>query len=937
MPPLFIEAPANFYLGRQYDPGTGKVTSNVVYYDARDLTTHAVVVGMTGSGKTGLCISLLEEAILDGIPAIVVDPKGDITNLLLNFPELRPEDFQPWVNVDDARRAGMEVNTFAADVAHRWREGLASWGIVPDRMRWLKHVAQYSIYTPGSDAGLPVSILASLRAPHDGWEGNEENHREMINGIVTALLALVGRNAQPLQDKEHVLVSNIFEHAWRQGRNLTLEDIILQVQRPPFNRLGVFPIDEYISERQRGKLAMELNSIVAAPSFQSWLNGEPMDIHRLLYTADGTPRVSILYTAHLTEVERQFVITLLLENALSWMRTQSGTTSLRALLYIDEMFGYFPPHPRNPPTKEPLLRLLKQARAFGLGLILATQNPGDLDYKGLTNAGTWFIGRLQTDNDKQRIMTGLEALADVQTGLSLREAERLIADIPPRVFLMHNVHDKSGPVMLHTRWAISYLRGPLTRQQIGILMSAQRGALMRQFGAPMPTQTFQPPERTQPPLQQQPPAAPVGFAAAQSAAGAGAWWHDTPQPPGAPPPPTSLPDMPPGLPEMPSAPPQQSYPQYGQPQPSSGDYREFSTQPPYQPPQTVSQPVPPPQPRRTTTLNGFSENPPPLSAAVAQYFLPVALNADQAVADWARRTNFAVTSMGGARLAYSPALLAQATVRFQDKRTQVYTARIFAYLVPDIDRAGIIHWEDHQVAGFDTRQLSSAPMGEPLYGDLPPGLTDARRLTGLRRELGDALYAIAKLKIPFNSALNLYGNPDSDFSQFRAQLQQTARERRDAEIDTITKKYETQLDRLDEQKRRKATRLQAEKREQAQRKREELFTTGEAVLGLLRGRTTYTLSRMSRATVQKTISKGEIDVIAQDIGTIEDQEQALVAEFESAVRAVNEKWAKVATTVEEHVLTPFKKDISVDIFGIGWTPYWFMDIGGQPVLLPALG
>ncbi|PJF27299.1 MAG: hypothetical protein CUN53_04590, partial [Phototrophicales bacterium] len=865
--------------------------------------------------------------ILDGIPAIIIDPKGDITNLLLNFPDLRPEDFQPWVNIDDARRAGMEVDTYAADVAHRWREGLASWGIVPDRMRWLKQVAKFSIYTPGSESGLPVSILASLRAPRDGWEGSEETNREMINGIVTALLALVGRNAQPLQDKEHVLISNIFEHAWRQGRDLTLEDIILQVQRPPFNRLGVFPIDEYISERQRSKLAMELNSIVAAPSFQSWLNGDPMDIHRLLYAPNGSPRVSIFYTAHLSETERQFVITLILENALGWMRMQSGTTSLRALLYIDEMFGYFPPHPRNPPTKEPLLRLLKQARAFGLGLILATQNPGDLDYKGLTNAGTWFIGRLQTDNDKQRIMTGLEALADVQSGLSLKEAERLIADIPPRVFLMHNVHDKSGPVMLHTRWAMSYLRGPLTRQQINILMSAQRSAMMRQFGAPAQpmSQVPPPPQSTIAP----PPAAPVGFAAAQSAASAGAWWQETPQTFGAPPPPPTLPDLLPNLPEMPAA------PQYGQPQPYSAGSQDLET---FQPVQPVSQPsAPPPQTRRSSAPNGFSEVAPPISSAIAQYFLPIALSAEQAVADWARRTNFAVTSMVGARLAYTPALLAQATVRFQDKRTQVYTARTYAYLVPDIDRAGIIHWEDHQIAGFDTRQLSSAPMGEALYGDLTPGLTDSRRLTGLRRELGDALYAIAKLKIPFNSALNLYGNPDSDFSQFRAQLQQTARERRDAEIDALTKKYEAQLDRLDSQKQRKATRLQAEKREQAQRKREELFTTGEAVLSLLRGRTTYTLSRMSNATVRRTISKGEIDAISQELSDIENQEAALVAEYESAVRAVNEKWAKVATTVEEYVLTPFKKDISVDIFGIGWTPYWFMDIGGQPVLLPALG
>jgi hypothetical protein len=975
MPPLFIEAPANFYLGRQYDPQTGKNTPNVVYYDARDLTTHAVVVGMTGSGKTGLCINLLEEAILDGIPAVVIDPKGDITNLLLNFPDLRPEDFAPWINVDDARRAGMDVNTFAADTAYRWREGLSSWGVVPDRMRWLKHVANYSIYTPGSDAGLPVSILASLRAPRDGWQGNEEANREKINGIVTALLALVGRDAQPLQDKEHVLVANIFEFAWQQGRDLTLEDIILQVQRPPFARLGVFPIDEYISERQRAKLAMELNSIVAAPSFQSWLNGDPMDFHRLLYTPDGSPRVSIFYIAHLSEAERQFVITLLLENALGWMRTQSGTTSLRSLLYIDEVFGYFPPHPRNPPTKEPMMRLLKQARAFGLGMILATQNPGDLDYKGLSNAGTWFIGRLQSDNDKQRVIAGLDALATTDNDMGIKEAQRLIADIPPRVFLMHNVHDKSGPTMLHTRWAMSYLRGPLTRQQISALMVGQRAAMGRapqmmqgyaphaappQQYAPAPSAPYTPPAPVG-----APPSAPVGFAAAQSAASSGAWWQDAP--PSAPPPPTTMPEMPPSLPEMPSAPPQQQaypaapppyqpyggapqqqpYPAYGgqydapPPQPYGGG-TEFGAQtapyagqtPAYTgqtPPPSQSQPV-----RRSAAPAGYAENPPPISAAVAQYYLPINMSADQAFAEWQRRTNFAVPG-AAARLAYQPVLMAQATVRFQDKRTQMYTARQYAYLVPDLDRAGIVHWQDFVTNPVDTRRLGGSAQGAgALYGDLPPGLADSKRMTALKRELGDALYTTISLKIPYSSTLNIYGSPDGDFSQFRAQLQQAARERRDAEIDTLTRKYEASLDAIDDQKRKKAVRLQGEKQEQSERRREELFTTGEAVLGLLRGRTTYTLSRMSNASVRRKISKGEIEAMESDLSLLEENEEKLVQEYEEAVRQVNEKWARIATTVEEFTVTPFKKDVSIDLFGIGWVPYWFAEVGGQPLLLPAM-
>jgi hypothetical protein len=460
----FIEAPTNFYLGRRFDPSTHQMTEDVVYYDSRDLNTHAVVVGMTGSGKTGLCITMLEEAILDNVPAIIIDPKGDITNLLLTFPDLKPEDFAPWVNMDDARRAGLDVPSYSADTANRWRDGLGNWGIVPDRVRWLKRAAKYSIYTPGSDTGLPISILASLRAPRDGWAGNEEANREKINGIVTALLALIGLAVEPVKDREHVLVANIFENAWKQGRDLTLEDIILQVQKPPFDKLGVFPIDQYIDEKKRVKLAMDLNNIVAAPSFQSWMQGEPMDIQTLLYQPNGRPRVSIFYIAHLSDAERMFMITLLLENMIAWMRTLSGTTSLRAILYIDEMFGYFPPYPKNPPTKEPIMRLLKQARAFGLGLVLATQNPGDLDYKGLANAGTWFIGRLQSDQDRAKVMEGLRTLATAEDGVSLQDVERLVADIEPRVFLMRNVHDDAGPLLVHTRWSMSYLRGPLTKR-----------------------------------------------------------------------------------------------------------------------------------------------------------------------------------------------------------------------------------------------------------------------------------------------------------------------------------------------------------------------------------------------------------------------------------------------------------------------------------------
>lgn len=935
----FIEAPTSFYLGRAYDSDEGRITDDVVYYDSRDLTTHAVVVGMTGSGKTGLCISLLEEAILDNIPAIIIDPKGDITNLLLHFPDLTPEQFQPWINIDDARKAGLSEDQFAADQAHTWREGLASWGIVPDRLRWLQVATQYSIYTPGSDAGLPISILASLRAPREGWVGNEEAMRERISGVTTALLALTGRNAQPVQDKEHVLISNIFEHAWQRGLDLTLEDIIIQVQRPPFSKLGVFGIDDYISEKVRMKLAMDLNSIVAAPSFQSWINGESMDIHNLLYRPDGRPRVSIFYINHLSEPERQFIITLLMENVNSWMRTLSGTTSLRALIYIDEMYGYFPPHPRNPPTKEPILRLLKQARAFGVGMILATQNPGDLDYKGLNNAGTWFIGRLQTDNDKKRVMSGLEALASVDNELNTKAAERLIADIAPRVFLMHNVHDPAGPVLLHTRWAMNYLRGPLTRQQVGILMQGQRQQLLARTGA-MPAV---PPGATPLPSSGANTMGGHSFAAQnalyaqQMIAAAQAQQNIGYAPiptPAIPPPPPSLPELPPSLPEFP-----QSFGAHNFPPAAPSESRPLNYSGPTAPPPANFN-APRGGGSQVTSLGiqaptGYSTIMPPLPASTVQYFLPHAMSSDQALRTWEQRTGFAAAGFGGAVLAYRPVLLAQASVRFQDRKTQLYTTRMYAYRVLDLDRAGIVHWEEFLSPPVDPRRLSGEPLGEAIFGDLSSGLTDAKRLTALRRELTDMLYTTAAIKVPFNPTLGIYGAPDSDFSHFRTQVQQAAREKRDAEVDALTRKMQNALDKLDLQRERKEQRLDAEKRELTNTKREQLFTTGEAVLGLLRGQTSFTLSRMSRAAVYKSRSQGQAELLSLELSQTEREIEQAQREFEAALNEINDRWAKIAATIEEYTITPFKKDISVDQFGIGWLPYWYLIVNNQPTLLAA--
>lgn len=457
-----------FYLGRPYDLAQKKPKDGLLLYDSKDLVTHAVCVGMTGSGKTGLCIGLLEEAAIDGIPAIIIDPKGDLSNLLLTFPNLAPQDFRPWVNEGDAQKKNLTVEDYAAQQAELWKRGLAEWGQDGERIKRLRDAADFRIYTPGSNAGIPVSILKSFTAPPETIRQDNELLGERINTTVTSLLGLVGIDADPIRSREHILISNILSHEWSAGHDLDIAALIQKIQTPPLTKIGVMDLDSFFPNEDRFELAMALNHLLASPSFASWLEGEPLDIPAILHTAVGKPRLSIFSIAHLGDAERMFFVSLLLNQVLGWMRTQSGTTSLRAILYMDEIFGYFPPV-ANPPSKLPLLTLLKQGRAFGLGVVLTTQNPVDLDYKGLANAGTWFIGRLQTERDKLRVLEGLEGIA-VSTGqkFDTQQMDQLLAGLSTRIFLLNNVHD-DAPEVFETRWTMSYLRGPLTRAQIKTL------------------------------------------------------------------------------------------------------------------------------------------------------------------------------------------------------------------------------------------------------------------------------------------------------------------------------------------------------------------------------------------------------------------------------------------------------------------------------------
>jgi len=464
-----------FYLGRPYDLKAKKPKEGLLLYDSKDLVTHAVCIGMTGSGKTGLCLSLLEEALIDGIPALLIDPKGDLPNLLLTFPELRAQDFAPWVNEDDARKKGLTVDAHAEQQAALWKKGLADWGQSGERIKRLRDAAEFTVYTPGSNAGLPVSILKSFAAPAPMVMQDSDLLRERISTTATSLLGLLGIEADPLRSREHILVSKILESTWKEGRDLDLPTLIQQIQTPPVARIGALDLDAFYPSKDRFSLATSLNNLLAAPGFDAWLEGEPLDIDAMLHTPEGKPRVSIFSIAHLSDAERMFFVSLLLNETLGWTRAQSGTTSLRAIVYMDEIFGYFPPV-ANPPSKLPLLTLLKQARAYGVGIVLATQNPVDLDYKGLANTGTWFIGRLQTERDKARVLDGLEGAA-AGTGMRFdrQQMEQVLAGLGSRIFLLNNVHD-DAPEVFESRWAMSYLRGPLTRSQIKRLMDPRKSA-----------------------------------------------------------------------------------------------------------------------------------------------------------------------------------------------------------------------------------------------------------------------------------------------------------------------------------------------------------------------------------------------------------------------------------------------------------------------------
>jgi ferritin-like metal-binding protein YciE len=786
-----------FYLGREFDPVANAPKDDLVLYDSKDLTTHAVCVGMTGSGKTGLCLSLLEEAAIDGVPAICIDPKGDLGNLMLTFPNLAAADFEPWVDAGDAARKGISVPALAAATAENWKQGLAKWDQDPARIGRLRAAAEVTIYTPGAETGLPLSVLRSFSPPAPELLADAGALRDRVGSVVAGLLSLLGIEADAIGSREHILLANILEGAWRAGLSLDMTGLIQAVQKPAFDKVGAFDLETFFPAKDRLKFAMQINNLIASPGFTTWLSGEPLDAQRLLFTADGRPRISIISIAHLNDAERMFIVTLVLNEVIAWMRSQSGTGSLRAILYMDEIFGFFPPS-ANPPSKLPMLTLLKQARAFGLGVVLATQNPVDLDYKGLSNCGTWFIGRLQTERDKLRVIEGLKsALAGREDGADL---ETLISSLTQRVFLMRNVHD-DAPLLMKTRWALSYLRGPLTGPEIARVMETRKRTLSAV------------------------PAA--NHSAAES--------------------------------------------------------------------QAASRPA--------------------VGAGIPEYFLS--------------------PTKGAGPVLYKPMVAGFAKLHFVDSKLKLDEWQTAGWLAPFNDGGGNASWEDAREDAQLKSRLAASPATASGYGELPAQALRAASYAGWAKALQSHLYETARASLLWSDAFEAGSKVGESEGDFRSRLTLAAREKRDAAVAELRKRWQAKLQQLQDQIRRAEDRREREKGQLSQQKMQTAVSIGSSILGALLGRRAISATSIGRAgTAARSATR--IGRESQDVARAEESLEVLQQRLEDARREVETEIARLESTLDASTISlravevPARKaDIAIGEVALVWTP-WRNDADGFP-------
>jgi len=788
-----------FYLGREYDPGTQQLGADLLY-DSRDLTTHAICIGMTGSGKTGLCLSLLEEAAIDGVPAIAIDPKGDIANLLLTFPELRPEDFRPWVDEGEAARKGRSVEELAAATAETWRKGLAEWGQDGARIQRLRDAAEVAIYTPGSEAGRPLSVLRSFAAPAAETLADATALKERIASSVAGLLALLGIDADPIKSREHILLSAILDAAWRKGESPDLAGVIRAVQKPPFDTIGVFDLETFFPAKDRTELALRINGLLAAPGFDAWLAGDPLDVQQLLYTKQGKPRISIISIAHLNDAERMFVVTLIANEVVAWMRRQPGTTSLRALLYMDEVFGFFPPS-AMPPSKLPLLTLMKQARAFGIGVVLATQNPVDLDYKGLGNAGTWFIGRLQTERDKARVIEGLLG-SDASGALDKAGFEALMSNLAQRTFLMRNVHD-DAPVLFHTRWAMSYLRGPLTLAEIQRVAPRGRHAARDEL------------------------AAPAAASAASSAPAAAA-------------------------------------------APASTSV-------------TAGRPV---------VQHGVTER-------------------------------FLATQAGERSPHYRPHVGALVRAHYLDAKSGLDAWQATYYVAP-VSAAGP-DWAQAEATPEPGPTLVDHPAPAATFDDAPAAVLSARDQKRWAGALEDHVYRSVALERPSCPALKLTGTAGVSEGEFRSRVALALREKRDAAVDALRKKYASRLGALEDRERRALQKVEKEKAQASDKTLSTALSVGGSLLGALfgggrRGSAISKATTAARSVSRASKERADVGHAEADASALREQIEALEAELEAEVARLESEFDPATIRIETVAVKPRKADLAVEGMALVWVP-----------------
>ncbi len=733
-----------FYLGKSYDIEKKASLEDLILYDSKDLTTHAVIIGMTGSGKTGLGIGMIEEAAMDRIPVIAIDPKGDLANLMFTFPDLSDENFRQCVNEGDAAAKGMTLDAFASAQAELWRKGLKEWGQSGERIRKLKETADFSVYTPGSSAGLQISVLRSFRAPPREFQDDRDLYRERITATASSLLSLLGIEADPMTSREHILISNILFHSWDKGMDLDLHSLIQAIQSPPFKQIGVMNTESFFPSKERFELSIRFNALLASPGFEAWREGDPLDIGNMLYTETGKPKVSIMSIAHLSDPERMFFVSMILNELIGWMRSQPGTSSLRAILYIDELFGYMPPV-ASPPSKIQLLTLLKQARAFGLGVVLATQNPVDLDYKGLSNAGTWFIGRLQTERDKARLMDGLEGIQGGK-GFDRKRIDRILTSLGKRIFLLHNVNDNE-PAVFQTRWTMSYLSGPLTREQIKKLMTGR-------------TQDADRPLKKKDEI-----------------------------------------------------------------------------------------PVP-------SSLSEESGDRPIIPSGVRQYFIPPSSSPE-----------------AGSRV-YYPRAAGACEIGYENIRYGLQYSVRRLYLC-DIQEGPVsVDWEQSETIEMDFSRLEASPVPESAFASLPPSAGEVKSYTEWGKLLEHWIRLNEGVHLFRNPEFSLVSKPGESEKDFRVRLQQSAREKRDEEIDALRKKYAAKIQTLNDQIRRAEHATERETAQSTQRKVDTAISVGAVLLGAFLGRKGPNLTSVSKAgTAARQASR--LGKEAQDVQRAKETETVL--------------------------------------------------------------